>query len=191
MLRQFFEEKNSNDKKVIDLVVKLHHLIFLYLCYFSVTSDSSSIFQSNLYVKNLTDDVDEQILKNYFSPYGVITSVKVMRTEKSINKGLGFVCYRNSDEASIAVRETNGRKFHGKPLVVCLAQEKENRKIFLQSQMLNNIAHVTPVILPIGCYPSHPGYYAASPPAHPGFMSLPHQTMMVPHVYPSRPMFAP
>ncbi|KMZ72873.1 hypothetical protein ZOSMA_159G00380 [Zostera marina] len=161
MLRQFFEEKNSNDKK------------------------------SNLYVKNLTDDVDEQILKNYFSPYGVITSVKVMRTEKSINKGFGFVCYRNSDEASIAVRETNGRKFHGKPLVVCLAQEKENRKIFLQSQMLNNIAHVTPVILPIGCYPSHPGYYAASPPAHPGFMSLPHQTMMVPHVYPSRPMFAP
>nr|XP_009513246.1 PREDICTED: polyadenylate-binding protein 1-like [Phalacrocorax carbo] len=53
----------------------------------------------NLYVKNLDDGIDDERLKKEFSPYGTITSAKVM-TEGGHSKGFGFVCFSSPDEAT-------------------------------------------------------------------------------------------
>lgn len=60
-------------------------------------------------MKNIDDDVTDEELKVHFSQCGTITSAKVMRDEKGINKGFGFVCFSSPEEASKAVNT-----FHGK-----------------------------------------------------------------------------
>ncbi|KAK9175707.1 hypothetical protein WN944_027714 [Citrus x changshan-huyou] len=62
----------------------------------------------NLYVKNINDNVDEIELKQYFSQCGIISSVKIMRTNRGISKGFGFVCFSNPDEANRAINTLNG-----------------------------------------------------------------------------------
>lgn len=88
----------------------------------------------NLYVKNLDDSITDDQLREAFTEYGTITSAKVMRDEKSANKGFGFVCFTSQDEATKAVTEMNGKIMVSKPLYVALAQRKEERKQQLAMQ---------------------------------------------------------
>lgn len=86
----------------------------------------------NLYIKNLTDEVDDAELRSEFQPFGTITSAKVMRSSQGKSKGFGFVCYSSAEEATRAVTEMSGRMLHDKPLYVALAQRSEQRKAQLQ-----------------------------------------------------------
>jgi len=94
----------------------------------------------NLYVKNLDDTIDDEILRKEFAPYGTITSAKVMCCEEGRSKGFGFVCFSSPEEATKAVTEMNGRIIVAKPLYVALAQRKEDRKAHLASQYIQRMA---------------------------------------------------
>lgn len=93
----------------------------------------------NLYVKNLDDTIDDERLRKEFSPFGTITSAKVMM-EEGRSKGFGFVCFSSPEEATKAVTEMNGRIIVSKPLYVALAQRKEDRKAHLASQYIQRLA---------------------------------------------------
>uniref|UniRef100_A0A670ZXD3 Polyadenylate-binding protein n=1 Tax=Pseudonaja textilis TaxID=8673 RepID=A0A670ZXD3_PSETE len=93
----------------------------------------------NLYIKNLDDTIDDEKLRKEFSPFGSITSAKVM-LEDGRSKGFGFVCFSSPEEATKAVTEMNGRIVGSKPLYVALAQRKEERKAHLTNQYLQRIA---------------------------------------------------
>uniref|UniRef100_A0A2D4ICI2 Polyadenylate-binding protein n=2 Tax=Micrurus TaxID=8634 RepID=A0A2D4ICI2_MICLE len=93
----------------------------------------------NLYIKNLDDTIDDDKLRKEFSPFGSITSAKVM-LEDGRSKGFGFVCFSSPEEATKAVTEMNGRIVGSKPLYVALAQRKEERKAHLTNQYLQRIA---------------------------------------------------
>uniref|UniRef100_A0A7N6A0K4 Polyadenylate-binding protein n=1 Tax=Anabas testudineus TaxID=64144 RepID=A0A7N6A0K4_ANATE len=93
----------------------------------------------NLYIKNLDDTIDDEKLRKEFSPFGSITSAKVM-LEEGRSKGFGFVCFSSPEEATKAVTEMNGRIVGSKPLYVALAQRKEERKAHLTNQYMQRIA---------------------------------------------------
>lgn len=95
----------------------------------------------NLYVKNLDDSIDDDRLRKEFTPFGTITSAKVM-SEDGRSKGFGFVCFSSPEEATKAVTEMNGRIIGSKPLYVALAQRKEDRKAHLASQYMQRIANM-------------------------------------------------
>lgn len=88
----------------------------------------------NLYVKNLDESCDEEQLMVEFSPYGAIVSCKVMRDEKGVSKGFGFICFSTPEEAAKALAEVNGKLVTGKPIFVAMAQRKEDRRLALESQ---------------------------------------------------------
>eukprot|EP00166_Cyanidium_caldarium_P004724 ctg_5145.g639 len=62
---------------------------------------------TNLFVKNLSDDVDEDRLREEFSRFGTITSLRIMRDERGQSRGFGFVAFSQPDEAIKAVTEMN------------------------------------------------------------------------------------
>ncbi|KAL8234713.1 hypothetical protein R6Q59_020813 [Mikania micrantha] len=61
----------------------------------------------NLYIKNIDDTVSDDSLKELFSPFGTITSCKVMRDPNGASKGSGFVAFLTSEEASRAMLGEN------------------------------------------------------------------------------------
>jgi polyadenylate-binding protein len=63
-----------------------------------------------------------------------VTSAKIMRDDKGISKGFGFVCFSSPDEATKAVTEMNGKMIGSKPIYVALAQRKEARRSQLEAQ---------------------------------------------------------
>jgi len=88
----------------------------------------------NLYVKNLDDSINDAKLLEAFSPFGTITSCKVMIDEKGNGKGFGFVCFTSADDASKSVTDMNGSMLAGKPIYVALAERKEVRRAKLEAQ---------------------------------------------------------
>uniref|UniRef100_A0A673UPF3 Polyadenylate-binding protein n=1 Tax=Suricata suricatta TaxID=37032 RepID=A0A673UPF3_SURSU len=135
----------------------------------------------NLYVKNLDDSINDEKLRKEFSPYGVITSAKVM-TEGGHSKGFGFVCFSSPEEATKAVTEMNGRIVGTKPLYVALAQRKEERKAILTNQYMQRLSTVRTLGGPLlGSFqqpasyflptvpqpPAQPAYYASGSPMQP------------------------
>ncbi|XP_061352407.1 polyadenylate-binding protein 7 [Gastrolobium bilobum] len=117
---------------------------------------------SNVYVKNIDDNVSDEEMRDHFSACGTITSAKIMRDDKGISKGFGFVCFSTPEEANKAVNTFHGFMFHRKPLYVALAQRKEDRQAQLQLQYAQQIAGLSgpsTTIIP-GGYP--PYYYAAT-----------------------------
>ncbi|KAG6833827.1 hypothetical protein H0H87_011761 [Tephrocybe sp. NHM501043] len=123
----------------------------------------------NLYIKNLEDDVDDDKLRAEFEPFGTVTSCKVMRDERDISKGFGFVCFSSPDEATKAVAEMNNKMIGSKPLYVSLAQRREVRRQQLESQIAqrNHIRAQQAAAAGIpGGYINGPMYY---PPPGPGF----------------------
>merc|ERR1711868_124782 len=117
----------------------------------------------NLYVKNLDDSIDDEILRKEFSPYGTITSAKVMCCEEGRSKGFGFVCFSSPEEATKAVTEMNGRIIVAKPLYVALAQRKEDRKAQLTAQYMQRVSGMRMQQMGQMGFPQQTGYFLPAP----------------------------
>ncbi|KNZ71804.1 Polyadenylate-binding protein, cytoplasmic and nuclear [Termitomyces sp. J132] len=147
----------------------------------------------NLYLKNLEDDIDDDKLRAEFESFGTVTSCKVMRDDKGVSKGFGFVCFSSPDEATKAVAEMNNKIVGTKPLYVSLAQRREIRRQQLESQIAqrNQIRAQQAAAAGIpGGYINGPMYYPPPGPAFPqgrGIMGYPQPGMMPPRGAPRYP----
>lgn len=94
----------------------------------------------NLYVKNLEDDVDDGKLRELFEPFGEISSAIVMKDDKGVSRGFGFVCFANSDDAAKALAEMHSKIIGAKPIYVNKAQRKEERQAQLEAQFQQTMA---------------------------------------------------
>ncbi|KAG0145649.1 hypothetical protein CROQUDRAFT_658440 [Cronartium quercuum f. sp. fusiforme G11] len=151
----------------------------------------------NLYIKNLDDEYDDEKLQAEFVPFGTITSCKVMKDDKGVSRGFGFVCFSAPDEATKAVAEMNGKMLGSKPLYVSLAQRKDVRKQQLEAQMSQRAQMRSQQIAaagipgtPYGAPPNQMYYGGAAgyPPQGRGMM---YPANGVPASMPPRPRYAP
>lgn len=78
--------------------------------------------EMRLFVGNLSSQILENDLQDYFSRAGVVSSVNLM-LDKSTGKsrGVAFVEYSSPAEAEKAVQMFHGKEFQGRPLTVNIA----------------------------------------------------------------------
>jgi polyadenylate-binding protein len=91
----------------------------------------------NLYVKNLDETVTDDAFREMFTPFGTITSARVMREASGASKGFGFVCFSTTEEATRAITDMNGKMIGMKPLFVAMYQRKELRQQHLAATYSN------------------------------------------------------
>jgi len=89
---------------------------------------------TNVYVKNLPEDMNDDQLNVMFSKYGMVTSAKVMQTDDGKVKGFGFVSFETADAAESCVEEMNGNEQAGRKLYVGRAQKKAERQAELRDR---------------------------------------------------------
>jgi|SRR5690348_11329674 RNA recognition motif-containing protein len=82
----------------------------------------------NIYVSNLSFNVQDEDLREFFAPYGEVTSAKIINDrETGRSRGFGFV--EMSDEAASkkAIAELNDATVEGRNIKVMEAKPKEDR----------------------------------------------------------------
>lgn len=73
----------------------------------------------NIYVANVNFRATEEELKNLFSQYGEVSSVKILKDrETNRSRGFGFVEMPDDDQARTAINSLNGSEFAQRNLVV-------------------------------------------------------------------------
>jgi len=81
-----------------------------------------------LYVGNLSYQTSEDGLRDYFSGFGTVESVKIISDRNTGNsKGFGFIEMTNDDEALAAISKANGQDYDGRKLKVNEAVDKPRR----------------------------------------------------------------
>jgi polyadenylate-binding protein len=83
---------------------------------------------TNIYVKHLDKSVDDDKLKEMFTPFGTVTSAVIMRDENGESKGFGFINFETNEAAKKAVEEMNDKELDGKQIYVGRAQKKSERE---------------------------------------------------------------
>jgi len=125
----FIEFRGEEDA---DYAIKIMHMIKLYGRPIKVNKASqdkrTQEVGANIFVGNLSDDIDEKQLKDIFTAFGVVLSTKIMRdTESGVSKHYGFVSYDNFDSSDEAIKKMNGQYISGKPIEVTYALKKDSK----------------------------------------------------------------
>ncbi|MBA2746039.1 MAG: RNA-binding protein [Flavisolibacter sp.] len=82
----------------------------------------------NIYVSNLSFNVQDEDLKEFFTPYGEVSSAKVINdkfTGKS--RGFGFVEMPDEEAAKKAIAELDNASVESRNIKVMEAKPKEDR----------------------------------------------------------------
>ena len=82
----------------------------------------------NIYIANLSYEVNDNDLKELFAQYGTVTSAKVINDrDTGRSRGFGFVEMSNKEEALKAINELNNATYDGKTISVNEARPKSDR----------------------------------------------------------------
>jgi len=84
---------------------------------------------ANLFIGNLDPEVDEKLLYDTFSAFGVIISTpKIMRDpETGQSKGFGFIGYDTFEASDASIAAMNGQFLAGRPISVSYALKKDSK----------------------------------------------------------------
>src|SRR5580698_9452583 len=82
----------------------------------------------NIYVSNLSFNVTDEDLQDYFAEYGEVSSAKVIM-DKFTGKSRGFAFVEMSDDeaAKKAIQELDGASVDGRTIGVAIAKPREER----------------------------------------------------------------
>ncbi|KAL4945715.1 Polyadenylate-binding protein, cytoplasmic and nuclear [Aspergillus oleicola] len=89
---------------------------------------------TNIYIKNIDPDVEDDEFRNLFEKFGEITSATLSRDSEGKSRGFGFVNYSTHESAQAAVEEMNDKEIRSQKLYVGRAQKKHEREEELRKQ---------------------------------------------------------
>jgi RNA recognition motif-containing protein len=85
----------------------------------------------NIYVANLSFDVKDEDLREFFTPYGEVTSAKVIMDKvTSRSRGFGFVEMSDDAAAKKAIAELDGATVENRVIKVNEAKPKEDKPAY-------------------------------------------------------------
>jgi len=83
---------------------------------------------TNIYVGNLSYRMSDDELRNSFTPYGEVTSARIiMDRDTGRSKGFGFVEMPDDAQAQEAISKLDGSEIEGRALKVNVARPREER----------------------------------------------------------------
>ena len=93
----------------------------------------------NIYVSNLSFNVQDEDLRSFFTPYGEVTSAKVIM-DKMTNqsRGFGFVEMSDDEASRKAIAELDGASVENRTIKVMEARPKEDRPARSNSPFRND-----------------------------------------------------
>ena len=84
---------------------------------------------ANLFVGNLSYEVEDEELRTLFSEHGSVVSARVIRDrETGRSKGFAFVEMKTAAEAQVAIEELNDVEFHGRAIRVSIAEDRSGER---------------------------------------------------------------
>jgi RNA recognition motif-containing protein len=82
----------------------------------------------NIYVSNLSFNVQDEDLREFFTPYGEVASAKIINDKTTgRSRGFGFVEMNDDAAAKKAIAELNDAMVDGRNIKVMEAKPKEDR----------------------------------------------------------------
>jgi RNA recognition motif-containing protein len=82
----------------------------------------------NIYVSNLSFNIQDEDLREFFAPYGEVTSAKIINDrETGRSRGFGFVEMSDDAASKKAITELNDATVDGRTIKVMEAKPKEDR----------------------------------------------------------------
>lgn len=82
----------------------------------------------NMYVSNLSFNVQDEDLREFFTEYGEVVSAKVITDrETGRSRGFGFVEMSDDAAAEKAMAELNGGMVEGRAISVTVAKPREEK----------------------------------------------------------------
>ena len=82
----------------------------------------------NIYVSNLSFNVQDEDLRQFFAPYGEVTSAKIINDRESgRSRGFGFVEMSDDTASKKAIAELDQATVEGRTIKVMEAKPKEDR----------------------------------------------------------------
>jgi RNA recognition motif-containing protein len=93
----------------------------------------------NIYVSNLSFNVQDEDLREFFTPYGEVTSAKIINDrETGRSRGFGFVEMSDDAAAKKAIAELDQASVEGRTVKVMEAKPKEDKPAKSFSPFRNN-----------------------------------------------------
>jgi RNA recognition motif-containing protein len=82
----------------------------------------------NIYVSNLSFNVQDEDLREFFTPFGEVTSAKIINDrETGRSRGFGFVEMSDDEASKKAIAELDGAEVDGRIMKVMEAKPKESK----------------------------------------------------------------
>lgn len=126
----FVEFRSEEDA---DYAIKVLNMIKLYgkpIRVNKASQDKKSLdVGANLFIGNLDPDVDEKLLYDTFSAFGVIVSnPKIMRDpDTGSSRGFGFISYDSFEASDAAIEAMNGQYLCNRQITVSYAYKKDTK----------------------------------------------------------------
>jgi len=91
--------------------------------------------ENKIFIGMLPHDVEEELVKELFSPFGDITGIFMIRTNEGLKKGCAFIKYTERASAIAAISNMHGQvtvEGSNRPLIVKFADTKNQKRTRMQ-----------------------------------------------------------